>query len=168
MKFRALLSALLLAAGLVCVADAKETKPASPSEVLKKFIVAMREQDFAAMANLSYGERQAESQRVAETLKLLKQAADSGDEKAKKELALINQMLNDVKVGLEKVKIDIKLEKIDGDLAEVDAVVSGTSDKKVVVRQSYFKKVNGEWKIITPADYKAAKAKTEKAQPVKK
>jgi len=168
MKFRALLSALLLAAGLVCVTYAGETKPASPSEVLKKFVAAMREQDFTAMANLSYGQRRAESLRVVDAMKQLKAAADSGDEKSKNELALLNQMLNDVKVGMQKVKVDIKLEKIEGDLAEVDAAVSGTSDNKVVARQCYFKKVNGEWKVINAADYKAEKAKTEKAQPVKK
>lgn len=163
MKFRALLSAFLLAAGLAFVAEGGDPKPMdSPSEVLKKFLVVMHKQDFAAMAELSYGERRTESLRVVETVKRLKQAAESGDEKAKNELALLNQMLDDVKVGLEKVKVDVKREKIEGDLAEVDAVVSGTSDKKVTVRQSYFKKVNGEWKIISSADYKAEKAKTVK------
>jgi len=163
MKFRALLSALLLAVGLAFVADGGESRQAdSPSVVLKKFLVLMQKQDFIAMAELSYGERRTEALQVVETIKQLKQAAESGDEKAKKELALLQQVLDDAKGGLEKMKVEIKSEKIEGDLAEVDAVVSGTSDKKVVLRQSYFKRVNSGWKIISPNDYKAEKAKATK------
>ena len=165
MKFRALLSALLLAAGLVFVAEGNEPSAPpvdSPSEVLKKSFVALQKQDFLVMADLSYGEQRAEALRLVEELKRLKEAAASGDEKAKNELALAQQMLNDVKAGLEKVKIEIKEEKIEGDLAEVDAAVSGTSDKKVEVKKAYLKKINGKWKVITLKDYEAEKAKTVK------
>ena len=163
MKFRALLSALLLAAGIVCVAGGAEPKPAdSPSEVLKKSFAALQKQDFLVLADLSYGEQRAEALRMVEELRRLKKAADSGDEKAKNELALVQQMLNDVKIGLEKVKMEIKAEKIEGDLAEVDAAVSGTSDKKVVIRKSYCRRINGKWRIISPAEYKAEKEKAAK------
>ena len=165
MKFRALLSALLLVAGLVFVAAGSEpaAQPTdSPSEVLKKSFAALQKQDFLAMADLSYGEQRTECLRVVEELNRLKKAAESGDEKAKNELVLAQQMLNDVKVGMSKVKVEIKEEKIEGDLAEVDAAVSGTSDKKVEVKKAYLKKINGKWKIISLKDFEAEKAKTVK------
>lgn len=163
MKFRTLLSALLLATGIAFVAVGAETKPAdSPSQVLKQYFAAWAELDFSKIALLSDGEPRKEALRMIGELNRLKQAAQSGDEKAKTELALTQQVLDDIKAGMKKVKIEIKSEKIEGDLAVVEAVESGTTDGKAAVQKCYFKKVGGNWKMIHQKDYDAEKAKASK------
>lgn len=163
MKFRAFLSALLLAAGIVCVAAGAETKQvSSPTQVLKEFFAAMREADFAKIALLSEGEPRQEALQMIAHVKQLEQESRTGDEKAKalalEKLAFVQQSLKDFKSGLKNVKIEIRNEKIEGDLAVVEAAVTG-ADGKIVVEESYFKKVGDQWKVIHQNDYKAEKKK---------
>ena len=140
MKFRMMLSALLLAAGLVFVTGCKK----SPSEVAKKSLEAMKKQDFDTIIALSDGKQQEEAKKFAEEFKQMKEEADKGDANAKQALELY-----------QKMTYEIKGEKIEGDFAEVE--VAMTMGGMTQTEKMHFKKVNGEWKVIADKDYKPAK-----------
>ena len=156
MKFRMMLSALLLAAGLVFVtgcgkkAEAKkaEAKAETPTEVAKKALDALKKQDFDTIIALSDGKAQEGVKKVAEKFKQMKEEADKGNAKAKQQLEMIQKMY----AGM---TYEIKGEKIKGDFAEVE--VAMTMDGKTETEKMHFKKVNGQWKAIDDDDYKPAK-----------
>ena len=161
MKFRMLLSALLLAAGVLFFAgcDKKaETKAESktdknadtPTEVVNKYAAAMRKMDFAAAARLCYGRQKEEIEDIGKQIANIKAAADNGNENARR---LYEQR---AKPGFAKFKIEIKSEKIEGDFAILDFVMHNPDDT-VKEEKGYLKKINGEWKLISEKDYKPAK-----------
>ena len=90
MKFRMLLSALLLAAGLVFVtgcgkkadpkAEAKK-KADTPTEVVSKFIAAVKQCDFDTAAKLCDGKLKTEMEQAGKEFK----TASEADKKAAKE-----------------------------------------------------------------------------------
>ena len=156
MKFRMMLSALLLAVGLVFVtgcgkkADAKkaEAKAETPTEVAKKALEAMNKMDFDTFVALSDGKQQEEAKKMAEEFKQIKERADKGDAQAKRQL-------ESIQTASAGVTFEIKGEKIEGDFAEVEFTI--IPDGKGKIEKMYFKKVNGQWKAIANEDYKPAK-----------
>ena len=172
MKLRKMLTALLLAAGVVFVAGWKQAD--SPSEVVKKFFAAMVKFDFATAAKLSCGEQSAGMAALAEDqnkfIGSMKASAKNGNEKAKI-LVKVYEKGGFVAVleylaeqgdkrakqqvdRIKKFKLDTKGETIDGDFAEIDVVISGGPGGKSVPDKAYAKKVNGEWKVIKEEEYK--------------
>lgn len=148
MKFRILLSALLLAAGLVSVVRGEEVKrPDTPTEVVKKFQKGINELDFAAVVRLCDGKMKNDAEELFKQIAELKATADQGNSEAK-------QAYEQGKALCAKMKIEVKSEKIEGDFAVLDTVMSdpNTSSKE----KFYLKKVDGEWKIIDKEDYRPA------------
>ena len=138
MKFRKLLSALLLSAGVLFVAGF--TPADSPTEVAQKFIGALRNSDFAAVAQFCEGKMKAEAEQMG------RQYNAANPEQQKQ-----------IRDGLVAFTdgIVLKNEKIEGDFAVIDIVVGGKPDKMC------FKKVGGEWKMIDDDDYKKIDSPTE-------
>ena len=171
MKFRKLLTALLLAAGVVFVAGWKQID--SPSEVVKKFFAAGKKMDFDTIAKLSYGKRKKEARAHAanmkEMIRGLEQAARHGNEDAKKLLKRYKQggyialleagaengdaEAKKMSDGLKSWNMEIKGETIDGDYAVVEGIVSGGPDGEGRQKKFYLKKVGGEWKMIDDDEY---------------
>ena len=157
MKFRMMLSALLLAAGLVfvntgCGKKAEKTaekKAATPTDVAKKFSDCLKKMDFDAAAAFCDGKMQEDVKNGAKQFAEMKEKAAKGDEQAK-------QVLAEVEKNSNAMKIEFKGEKIEGDYAVVETVTTNP-DGKTNEETTYLKKVNGEWKLITKADYKPAK-----------
>ena len=160
MKFRMLLSALLLAAGILCVAgcgkkvEAKaEAKDAeklnSPTAVMKKLCAALNKMDFAAAAKLCDGKAKNDIEGMAKEVEQLKAAAAKGDEKSKK-------MFAQIKDGFAKMKIEVKSEKIEGEFAILESVMT-RFDGETREEKIYLKKIGGDWKLIDDKDYKPAK-----------
>ena len=142
MKFRKLLTALLLAAGVVFVAGWQQAD--SPSEVLKKIIAAQKELDYDTVAKLSHGEDKKGYKNLAEQINALKAAAKNGDKDAQ-------ERLDGAKAKLRNWNVDVKAEEIDGDLAVVYCVSAGDGPS-----YEFFEKVDGEWKNISDEDYTKA------------
>ena len=144
MKFRMLLSALLLAVGLVSVARGEEAKRSdTPTEVLIKFNKGINELDFASIARLCDGTMKTEIEKTAKQFAELKAAVDRGDAKAK-------QAYERLKDYFAKFKVEVKSEKIEGDFAVLDAVMSNPAKSRA--EKVHLKKVNGEWKLIDESD----------------
>ena len=166
MKFRTLLSALLVAASLVCVTgcgkkpgsggNAADAKSASPTEAAGKFFEASKSADFAGMARFCDGEMKAFFERTAANLKELEDKAANGDEKAKKTVEEAKRAAEAAKSALKDCKIEFANEKIDGGFATVDVVV-GKGDKKIKDDTVFFKKVGADWKVISRRDYETGK-----------
>ena len=146
MKFRMLLSALLLAACVVCVPGckkgakktAKNAEPTTPYEVAAAYTKAVMDGDEAAALKLCIGENAEEkvkkaAQEIAEAKK--KAEADPNC----KEAMLLN-VLKDVKFADGK---------IEGDNATVDIIMTiEVNGQKIENKQpGYLKKVDGKWKI---------------------
>ena len=155
MKFRMLLSALLLAAGLVFVAgcgnktEAKTEKKAdTPTDVAKKIAAAKSKLDFAAIVTMCDGEAKKNAEEGAKELEGVKAAAAKGDATAKQQLEMLGAMFA-------KTKCEVKSEKIEGDYAVLDTVVTD-EEGKAKEDKWHFKKVGGEWKHIDKKDYKPA------------
>ena len=162
MKLRKLLSALLLAAGVVFVAGRQEAGGAdTPSEVLLKVHRAIRNLDFDTCAKLTYGQANVDVRKMEKFVAGMTEAARNGDENAE-------MKLNELKTSLRKWRIEITDEKIDGDLAVVDIVdVNALSGKDGPSKQQ-FRKIDGEWKLIDTEDYRKelAARKATSAGPV--
>ena len=157
MNVRMLLSALLLAAGLTFVAGCgrkAEEKTAeavhvdTPTEVAQKAIAALKQQDFAAIAELAYGKAQEDLMKHAAKFAELKQAAESGNKAKKLQLAQVQKMF-------ERISIEIKSENIDGEYAVVE--VERVLDGRTSVDKMYLKNVNGEWKLVAEEEFAPAK-----------
>ena len=188
MKLRKWLTALLLAAGLLCVfgcggkksgGKSDDKKAGSPSAVVREFTAAIKKADFDTVAKLCHGELKENMEEYAEAqekvITSLEKAAQDGNEKAEKLLEKCEQYgyIEILKAGAEdgveecqkalkvvrNFDVEIKGETIDGDLAVVDVVVSGTPDGEDGPDKVYLKKVGGEWKIISDDDYAREKAK---------
>ena len=159
MKFRMLLSALLLAAGLVCVTgcgkkaaakagDKAAAKSETPTAVVNKANELMKQLNFAEVVPLCDGQMKTDMERAAKQFAELKAKADKGDATAKQIIAM-------QKEAFEKRKFEVKSEKIDGDFAELITNVTDGDGKTQEVK-GHLKKVNGEWKLISDSDYKKA------------
>ena len=144
MKFRMLLSALLLAVGMVSVAKGADT----PTEVVKKAFAATKALDYATACKYYDGEMKKNMEIGAQRFAAMKAKADSGDENMKKALEMMKAMMA-------SYEIEVKSEKIDGDFAELVTVVTMNGTPRE--NKGYLRKVNGEWKMISPADYAKAK-----------
>ena len=132
-------------------------KAAGPSEVVKKCVAAIKKLDFDTAVRMTHGEMAGEIRTIAENFAKLKAAADNGEQEAAKQL-------ESLKNGLKNWKIEITGEKIDGDLAIVDIMISGSMDKADDgPDRQYFKRIDGEWKMISENDYKQSLAAREKA-----
>ena len=159
MKFRTLCFMVLLAAGIVFVAgcgkeasapaDKKESaaKANTPIEVARSFYEALKKEDTASAISLSDGELKEIIKKAAEYSAQIKKAAADGDETAKEKLAERDKAFRETQAVF-------KGEKIDGDLATVDVVM--IRNGKSEVDKVFFKKVNGEWKVISENDYRIA------------
>ena len=137
MKFRMLLSALLLAAGLVFVAgcDKKaetkaEKKADTPTEVENKYAAAFKSGDFATAASLCHGKQK-------EFVEAMGKGYANASEKEKQQF----------KEQMAGFSFSVKKEEIDGDYAKLTVDVNGKEDFE------YLKKVGGEWKVINKEDY---------------
>ena len=158
MKFRMMLSALLLAAGLVFVigwseksesgGGKSEKKVDTPTEVAKKAFDAMKKHDFDTLIAISDGKAQEEAKKAAKYFKQMKEMADKGDAQAK-------QMLEIMQKVYAEMTYEVKGEKIEGDFAEVEVAMTMGGETKT--EKMHFKKVNGQWKGIADEDYKPAK-----------
>ena len=141
MKFRMLLSALLLAAGVSFVAGCgkkavvKEEKKATPViDVCKKCFDAVQKCDFAAAAEFCDGELK---------LDMEKKARECREDKDKKELFEKN---------IRDVKFEFKSEKIDKDIAAVEFVEIRNGSRRSDTQ--YLRKVDGKWKLVSRKDCK--------------
>ena len=171
MKFRTLLSALLIAASLVCVTgcskkagcpcDDAGAKSASPTEAAKKFFEASKSADFAAMARLCDGELKAYYERTAAKWKELEDKAEKGDELARKKVEEAKKAVETTGAALKDRKIEFANEKIDGAFATVDVVVE-KGGKKIKDDTVCAKKVGAGWKVISRKEYEAATKPAEK------
>ena len=161
MKFRTLLSALLIAASFVCVTGCKkaapakkaaEAKKATPTEITQKLLDAAKAGDFAAVAQFCDGELKMQAEAMPALIKAMEAKAAQGDAKAKKALA-------EFKKNQKEGTFQIKSEAIDGDFAIVEYTL--TTGDKTKEEKGYLKKVNGEWKAISKKDYAKAKKADE-------
>ena len=144
MKFRMMLSALLLAAGVLFIAGCakkaavQEKKKDTPLiDLCKKCFDATGKCDFAAAAEFCDGELKAD---------LEKMARESAEDAEKKKLFEKN---------FRGVKFEFKSEKIDKDFAAVEFV-----EVRDGVRRNdtqYLRKVDGKWKLVSPGDFRKAK-----------
>ena len=153
MKLHKMLAALLMVAVAAFAAVAGEKKTDSPSEVIRKYAEAIRNVDYAALAALSSGESRMKMQTIADKLAAIEKAAQRGDANAVKMLERIKIQLIQAKVALKDLKMVCTGEKIEGDFAEVYVVISGDPNGRNGTGTLHLKKVDGEWKYITPMDY---------------
>ena len=152
MKFSKLLAALLSIAVAASVA-AGEKKTDSPSEVIRKRTEATKNVDYAALAALSCGSSKVKMQTTAEKLAAIEKAARGGDANAVRILEHIQKQLTQARVALKDLKIECTGEQIEGDFAEVHVTISGDPNGRNGTGILHLKKVDGEWKYITPMDY---------------
>ena len=168
MKFVKVFAVLMsLAASIAVVAGEKQTD--SPSEVIRKRTEATKNVDYAALAALSCGSSKVKMQMAADKLAAIEKAARSGDAnavrisehiqrrltqvKAALMLACIQKQLTQARIALKDLKIECTGEKIEGDFAEVHVTISGDPTGHNGTGILHLKKVDGEWKYITPMDY---------------
>lgn len=168
--------AFLFAAGIVFItgcgegtsaaADNKgsaavDRKANTPIETARRFVEALwkAEPDTAAAISLSDGEMKKIMKREGEKVAQIKKTAANGDKKAKAALAEWNK-------AVRETQFVFKGEKIDGELATVDLVV--IRNKKSHVEKAFFKKVNGEWKVVSENDYRIANGGRSPADSVKR
>ena len=144
MNFRMLLTLLLCSAGLVLAAGEKKSE--SPSEVFVKFVEATRNLDYGTLANLSCGKENAKMRKYASVYALAKKSAADGDEK-------MQRKLDKISASLKNWQVEITGEKIDGDFAAVYYGSSGTPYDEGDYGMTTFKKVGGEWKLVSDSEY---------------
>ena len=152
MKLRLSFFALLLAPVLVFAENAA-AKIDTPSEVLKKFVkAAFKDFDYESAMALAHGDQKDFIRMMARSMAYWKKAAAAGDAEAKAKLA-------GIKAKSDKFTFEITNESIEGDLAVVSVVWK--TDGKTKSDLSFFMKVDGAWKSISPKDYfKARKARS--------
>lgn len=147
MKIRALLAVVLCALGLVFVVGCGNKSESSskteksndtPTEVCKKIIGAITKGDYDAASEFCHGAQKEEFKSIAREFKKL-------SEKDKKE---------ELDRWGKRVW-EYQDEKIDGDYATVNIIGVNCADIK-----AHLKKVDGEWKMITPADYEKETGKS--------
>lgn len=140
MKIRKLLSACLLAAGLLftVVSNGAEKQPETPSAAAKQFIAAMLKLDMKACVELSHGRMKNDAAEMGKTLTPLREAAAKGDEDS---VLLLKTMLDEAA----RTKYEIKGEKISGNTAEVEFV--STSAGKTKTEKVLLEKIDGKWKV---------------------
>ena len=140
MKIRMLLSACLLAAGLLFTAGWKEGEkyPETPSATAKLFLDSLLKLDMEPCVALSCGKMKEDAAEMGKTLIPLKEAAAKGDADS---TLMYKTMLNEAA----KIKYEIKSEKIDGDTAEV--VVDSASEGKTKTEKVQLEKIDGKWKV---------------------
>ena len=152
MKFGKVFAVLmLLAASIAVVAGEKKTD--SPSEVIRKRTEATKNVDYAALAALSCGSSRARMLADAEKLAAIEKAARSGNANAVRILEHIQKQLTQARAALKDLKIECTGEKIEGDFAKVYVTISGDPNGRNGTGILHLKKVDGEWKYITPMDY---------------
>ena len=140
MKIRTLLSACLLAVGLLFTvgANGAEKQPDTPTAVAKQFINSLLKLDMDACAAVSHGKLKDEVTELGKSLKPIREAAAKGDENS---VLVLNTMLEEAA----KTKYEIKNEKIDGNAAEVEVV--STEGGKTKTEKMLLEKVDGKWKV---------------------
>ena len=144
MKFRMMLSALLLAAGVMFVAGcakktvAKKKKQATPAiEVCQKFFDSVRKCDFTAAAEFCDGEMKDDME---------KKARELGKDEEKKKLFEKN---------IRGVKLEFKSENIDKDFAVVEFIEVRDGVRRIDTQ--YLRKIDGKWKLVSQRDFRKAK-----------
>ena len=149
MKIRAMLAALLLAAGLVCVPGCKKAakktaaenaEPTTPSEVAAAYMKALMDGDEAAALKLCTG-KNAEKD-VKEAVREMAEAKKKAEADPKCEEALGLAVLKNYKFA----------ETIEGDKATTVMIavfdVDGEKREEKINEISFtLKKVDGEWKL---------------------
>ena len=140
MKLRMLLSACLLAAGLLFTAGWKEGEkyPETPTATAKSFLDSLLKLDMQACVALSHGRMKDDAAEMGKTLTPLKEAAAKGDEDS----ALMFKTMQDEAA---KIKYEIKGEKIEGNTAVVEVV--STSEGKSKTEKVQLEKIDGKWKV---------------------
>ena len=140
MKIRTLLSACLLAAGLLFTvgANGAEKQPDTPTAVAKQFLNSLLKLDMDACVALSHGKMKDDAAEIGKTVKPLREAAAKGDENS---VLMLNTMLEEAA----KIKYEIKGEKIDGNAAVVEVV--STSEGKTKTEKMLLEKIDGKWKV---------------------
>jgi PBP1b-binding outer membrane lipoprotein LpoB len=145
MKFRMILSALLLAAGIVFVGGC--SKSPSPSDVAKKFCEAMKKNDFATAAKYCDGQQKEAIERMGKHLTEMKEIVAKGsNESNKDEIASLKEEIASMEKSNSEMKYEIKGEKIEGDAATV-TIAFTYANGKTEEEKVHCKKVNGEWKL---------------------
>ena len=157
MKSRSLLSALAVAFGLVFVTAFSAAAADSPTEVAGKAFAAMHMCDFEKVAKLSSGEMVEDAKRMTEVIRMMKTAAQNGDQKVQAEL-------NEIVSGFERMSVTFGNEKIEGDFAVVDVTIKVAGEKGGVVKneKAYLRKIDGSWKLISAKEYFKANPDKEK------
>ena len=143
MKFRKLLSALLLTTGVLFVAGF--TPAESPAAVARKCFNALANCDFDTAAKLCDGQLKTELSTIGDIYR-------TGDAGRRQEMRR--------NAASSYGSIKISGEKIEGDFAVIDVVQVGQAN------QQYLKMVNGEWKLIADSEYrKQAVSRNRAASP---
>lgn len=145
-KLLLIASLLFCQAALWAALAAGEKKSESPSEAFMKVVEASRNLDYDTLANLSCGEEKAKMQKYASVYGLAKKRAADGDSK-------MQRKLDKISAGFKNWQVEISGEKIDGDFAAVYYVSSGTPYDKDDYGMARFKKVGGEWKLVSDSEY---------------
>ena len=159
MKIRILLSAVVPAVVSAFVAGCINT--ATPTEVTKDYLEAVKTMDFDTVAALSSGKMSEDAKKGAEELAKLKKSEKDGDKTAREKMVMVAK----IEGIFENISYKPECEKIDGDFAVVDVLAN--LEGKTATTHVYLKKVDGKWKVINKADYpksepaQAAPAKTE-------
>ena len=140
MKIRNLLSACLLAAGLLFTAclNGAEKYPETPTATAKQFLDSLLKLDMEACVAVSHGKMKDDAAAMGKELTPLKEAAAKGEEDS---ALLYKTMLDEAA----KIKYEIKSEKIDGNTAVV--VVDSTSEGKTKTEKVQLEKIDGKWKV---------------------
>lgn len=155
MKIRILLSAVVPAVVSAVVAGCINT--ATPTEVTKDYLEAVRAMDFDTVAALSSGKMSEDAKKGAEELAKLKKSEKDGDKTAREKMVMVAK----IEGIFENISYKPECEKIDGDFAVVD-VLADLEGKTTATTHVYLKKVDGKWKVINKADHdKANPKKTE-------
>lgn len=141
MKIRMMLSALLPALGLAFAAGCFCCE--TPDDVAHKAIDAFKRGDYAAIIDMSSGKAQEEMKKNAAEIVEIKAKAARGDQKARKIMALFDNM-----------SFILKDAKVEGDYATVDVTMIVDKDRRD--DKMYLKKIDGKWKLVDKADYKPA------------
>ena len=158
MKIRMLLSAVVPAAVSAFVAGC--IGAATPTEVTKDYLEAVRAMDFDQVAALSGGKMSEDAKKGAEELAQLKESEKHGDKTAREKMVMVAK----IEGIFENISYRTEGERIDGDFAVVD-VLADLEGKTTATTHVYLKKIDGKWKVINKADY--PKSEPEKAAPAK-
>ena len=155
MKIRMLLSAVVPAAVSALIAGC--IGGATPTEVTKDYLAAVKAMDFDKVAALSGGKMSEDAKKGAAELEQLKESEKRGDKAAREKM----EMVAKVEGIFENISYKPECERIDGDFAVVDVLAD--VDGKPATTHVYLKKIDGKWKVINEEDY--PKSEPRKAAP---